>query len=86
MILDEVDLMELEDYINHLEATVGLKPETVLDVQKAINKRRSELKNFPKSDVIKSVCLLGYSFEGCTHTEPKHEACNYCDKFKQTVL
>jgi hypothetical protein len=37
-------------------------------------------------DVIKSVCLLGYSFEGCTYTETKHEACKYCDKFKQTVL
>ena len=30
----------------------------------------------------KSICLLGYSFEGCTYINPVHEACNYCDKFK----
>ena len=46
----------------------------------------SEVKKLNKSDVIKSVCLLGYSFEGCTYVEPKHEACKYCDKFRQTVL
>jgi hypothetical protein len=57
MILDEVNLMELEDYINWLDETVGLKIETVLDVQNAISKRRNELKNFHKSDVIKSVCV-----------------------------
>lgn len=50
---------------------------------------KEELSKLSQHDVIKnevSVCLLGYSFEGCTYTEPKHEACKYCDKFKQTVL
>lgn len=51
MILDEVDLMELEDFINHLDETVGLSPETLLDVQKAISKRRSQFKKLSKSDV-----------------------------------
>ncbi len=44
MKIDETALIELQDYVNHLEETVGLKPATVIDIQNAIAKKRQELK------------------------------------------
>jgi glucuronate isomerase len=38
-------LEEFEDYIEQLEETVGLKPETYQEVKKAISKERDKLKN-----------------------------------------
>jgi hypothetical protein len=32
-----------------------------------------------------SKCLLNYSFKECKYTEPKHEACKYCDKFRNRM-
>jgi hypothetical protein len=43
MNFDEETLLEIEDYIKALDESVGLKPETVLDVQKAIIKKRKQL-------------------------------------------
>lgn len=45
MKLDETTLIKIQDYINTLDEKVGLKPETVEDVRKAIDKHRTELKN-----------------------------------------
>ena len=45
MKLDETTLIEIQDYINALDEKVGLKSETVEDIQNAINKHKSELKN-----------------------------------------
>jgi hypothetical protein len=45
MKLDETTLIEIQDYINELDEKVGLKPETIEDVRKAIDKHRTELKN-----------------------------------------
>jgi ribosomal protein L29 len=45
MRLDETTLIEIQDYINELDKKIGLKPETMEDVRKAIDKHRTELKN-----------------------------------------
>jgi ribosomal protein L29 len=45
MRLDETTLIEIQDYINELDKKIGLKPETIEDVRKAIDKHRTELKN-----------------------------------------
>lgn len=45
MKLDETTLIEIQDYIDALDEKVGLKPETVEDVRKAIDRYRTELKN-----------------------------------------
>lgn len=77
MNLDEETLMEIEDYIKHLDEKIGLKAETMLDVEKAINRCRSELKNLHKANVIKSVCEeheWKYSNDG----EVKY--CTKCDE------
>ena len=37
MILNEETLLEIEDYINHLEEVFGLNTETMFDVSRAIN-------------------------------------------------
>ena len=41
MKLDETTLIELQDYINELDEKVGLKPETMEDVRKSIDKHRT---------------------------------------------
>ena len=62
MKLDETTLIEIQDYINALDEKVGLKPETVEDVRKAIDKHRTELKNFRlvavsgRSELLKCQC------------------------------
>jgi hypothetical protein len=43
--LDETTLIEIQDYINELDEKVGLKPETMEDVRKVIDKYITELKN-----------------------------------------
>lgn len=45
MKLDETTLIEIQDYIDALDEKVGLKPETVEDIRKAIDKHKAELKN-----------------------------------------
>lgn len=71
MKLDETILIEIQDYIDVLDEKVGLKPETVEDVRKAIDKHRAELKNLRLVDVSGSVC-------DCTHTQ----ACKICGSEK----
>ena len=44
MKLDETILIEIQDYINALDNKVGLKPETVEDLENAIDKCKAELK------------------------------------------
>lgn len=51
MNIDETTLIELEDYIRHLDETVGLKAETMLDFDRAIAKKRKELKNLTQAAV-----------------------------------
>ena len=46
MKLDETTLIVVQDYINELNEKIGLKPETMKDVRKAIGKYKTELKNF----------------------------------------
>jgi hypothetical protein len=48
MRLDIETLMEIDDYIEELNNTIGLKAETLLDVKKAISKAKSKLHNSPK--------------------------------------
>lgn len=58
MKLDETTLIEIQDYIAALDEKVGLKPETVEDVRKAIDKHRTELKNLRLVAVSGLVCPL----------------------------
>jgi hypothetical protein len=66
MKLDETILIEIQDYINELDEKVGLKPETIEDVLKAIDKHRTELKNLRLVVVSKSLsstpCVCGDNF------------------------
>lgn len=55
MKLDKTTLIEIQDYINELDEKVGLKPETIEDVQKAIDKYRTELQNLRLVAVIFSI-------------------------------
>lgn len=50
MILDEETLLEIEDYINHLEEVFGLKPETMEDFSKAISQQRKLNNLFEKPE------------------------------------
>lgn len=45
MKFDEETLMEIEDYIQALDEQIGLKSETMQDIEKAINKQKNKLKN-----------------------------------------
>lgn len=58
MKLDETTLIEIQDYIDTLDEKVGLKPETVEDVRKTIDKHRTKLKNLRLVDVSSLVCPL----------------------------
>ena len=85
MNLDEETLMEIEDYIKHLDEKIGLKAETMLDIEKAINRCRSELKNLHKANVIKSVCVhCGKGRE--MHTVHSAMCLDRMHHFEQTVL
>jgi hypothetical protein len=44
MILDYETIKEIEDYIKQLDEIVGLKPETLQDVEKALSKQKGKLK------------------------------------------
>lgn len=44
MKIDETTLHEIEDYIDHLDEYVGLKPETIIDIFRAINKYRKSIR------------------------------------------
>lgn len=41
-------LIEIEDCINYLDRDVGLKPETMQDIQKAIAEQKRRLSNLSK--------------------------------------
>ena len=45
MNFDEETLIEIEEYIQALDEQVGLKPETILDINKAITNQRKLVKN-----------------------------------------
>ena len=47
--IDYETLIELEDYIQELDQTVGLKPEVLKEFERAISKKRKELKNSESS-------------------------------------
>jgi len=40
MNLDKESLIEIEGYINALDEQIGLEPETISDIDRAINKMR----------------------------------------------
>ncbi len=44
MKIDETTLIEIQDYIEYLDEKVGLKPETIEDIRKAIGKYKKGLK------------------------------------------
>ena len=58
MKFDEETLIEIENYIQVLDEQVGLKPETVRDIEKAINKQKCKLKNCSIPPDIKSLSDL----------------------------
>jgi hypothetical protein len=47
MNFDKVLLIEIEDYIQALDESVGLKVKTIQDIAQAINKQRRLLKKKP---------------------------------------
>lgn len=55
MNFDEETLIEIEDYIQALDEQVGLKPETILDINRAITKQRKLVKNINYDTVLGTV-------------------------------
>lgn len=56
MNFDEETLIEIEDYIQALDEQVGLKPETILDINRAITKQWKLVKNINYDTVLDAVC------------------------------
>ncbi len=44
MNLDEETLLEIEDYIKHLDEKFGLKYDTMLDIESALTKYHNQIK------------------------------------------
>jgi hypothetical protein len=68
MNFDEVTLIEIEDYIQSLDESVGLKVETIQDIAQAINKQRGLVKKLTIPIVRKSSPLI----EGKTKSNLKN--------------
>lgn len=80
MNIDETTLIEIQDYINALDEKVGLKPETMADVRKAISKHKSELKNLRLGLVVLSEERAESPLRGsCVQYDEPHR----CDKKNQ---
>ena len=73
MKFDEETLIEIEDYINALDESVGLESPTLIDIDKAIAKKRKELKKLTIQNV--SLC----AFSNCLEPVAKHSNI-YCIK------
>lgn len=71
MNFDEETLQEIEDYIEALDESVGLRPDTMFDVNEAIGRQRRKLKILNIDSVIVSVCecenLTGELAFKCDH-------------------
>jgi hypothetical protein len=52
MNFDEVTLIEIEDYIQALDESVGLKVETIQDIAQAISRQRGLVKKLTIPDVV----------------------------------
>ncbi len=50
MTLDEATLIEIQDHINQLDENIGLKPETMDDIRRAISIQKKSLKLFKPQD------------------------------------
>jgi hypothetical protein len=55
MNFDEETLLEIEDYINELHEQVGLKIETLVDIEKCLSEKRKQLKKLTMQRVVNSV-------------------------------
>ena len=73
MNITEETLLEIEDYINYLEERVGLKPETVLDVQNAINRERNRLRK-----ICPNCSGNGWTAEHAQHPHEDGDCCGQC--------
>ena len=78
MRLDETILIEIQDYINELDEKVGLKPETMEDVRKAIDKHRTKLKNLRLTVVSGLSCKCGN--KTFIHRHTNWIECTACNK------
>lgn len=77
MNFNEETLIEIEDYIQALDEKVGLKPETILDINRAITKQRKLVKNINYDTVLETVnCAVC----GKELTEQEKEGGNCCDE------
>ncbi len=74
MNLDIQTLMEIEDYVKHLDESIGLKPETILDIEKAINKYRRQIKK-AESESENPKNNFPTHGENCKFTHTKCEKC-----------
>lgn len=73
MNFDEETLIEIEDYINALHEQVGLDMNTLVDIDKAIGKKRKELKNLPIHGVSDSTLDELVQCADCNHKHTKAE-------------
>lgn len=73
MNFDEETLIEIEDYINALHEQVGLGMNTRADIDKAIGKKRKELKNLTIPVVSDSTLDELVQCADCNHKHTKGE-------------
>ena len=77
MNFDKETLIEIEDYIQALDEQVGLKPETILDINRAITKQRKLVKNINYDTVLE---VVNCAVCGKELTEQEKEGGNCCDE------
>ena len=74
MKFDEETLLEIDDYIEALDESVGLSSETIIDVKKATSRQRRKLKILNKHVVSNretAVCACGKFIELVDNTQCK---------------
>jgi hypothetical protein len=79
MNFDKETLIEIEDYIQALDESVGLKVETIQDIAQAINKQRGLVKKLTIPVVVKSF-ICDAEEKGGSRCETQ---CLGCDGFQR---
>ena len=79
MKIDKEILLEIEDYIKHLDETIGLKPETIRDIDRVISKYKRDLN---KSQNKNSIMLDCKHYPDCIMLM-ENKVCGNCMFYKQ---
>lgn len=79
MNLDTTTLIEIMDYVNSLDEKIGLKPETIDDIQNAINKYKSELPSLDTVNEKKQKFTKGQNVTILSGEKPLHTTIKFVE-------